>query len=107
MEINFRDVKDYKIIVLKGEMNYFNCVKLRDVLYKLIQNDTASIMLDLKDVTFIDSAGMGLLINTNKKINMYNGKMGLLNPTEEILNLLKLATLDRIIPIYHSEDDIK
>jgi anti-anti-sigma factor len=107
MEISYRDLRDHKIIMLKGEMDYCSSRELKDAIYKLIHDKTKSIVLDLKDVTFIDSAGMGLLINVNKKLNNYNGKIGLLNLSEDILNLIKLATLDKIIQIYHNEDDIK
>jgi anti-sigma B factor antagonist len=107
MKISYRDLRDHKIIMLEGEMDYCCSRELKDVIYKLIHDKTKSIILDLKDVTFIDSAGMGLLINVNKKLNNYNGKVGLLNLSEDILNLIRLATLDKIIQIYHSEDEIK
>ncbi len=107
MDVRYRDLRDHKIIMLKGEMDYFSSRELKDVLFKLIHDKTKSIILDLRDVTFIDSAGMGLLINVNKEMNNHNGKIGLLNLSDEIFNLIKLATLDKIIQIYHHEDDIE
>lgn len=107
MEVSYRDLRDHKILMLKGEMDYFNNRELRGIISKLIHEKTINIILDLKDVTFVDSAGMGLLINVNKELNKYNGKIGLINLSEDILNLIRLATLDKIIPIYHNEDDIK
>lgn len=107
MEVSYRDLRDHKIIILKGEMDYFSNRELRDIIFKLIYGKTKNIILDLKDVTFIDSAGMGLLISVNKELNKYNKKLGLLNLSEGILNLIKLATLDQIIEIHHNEDTIK
>lgn len=107
MEISYRDLKDYKVIMPKGDMDYFSSRELHDVIFKLINEKTKNIILDLGDVTFIDSAGMGLLINVNKELNKYNGKLGLLNPSQDILNLITLATLDTIIQIYQNEDAIK
>jgi anti-anti-sigma factor len=106
MEISYRDLRDHTIVMLKGDMDYYCSKELRDAIYKLIHDKTKSIILDLKYVNFIDSAGMGLLLNVNKESNKYNGKVGLLNLSEYILSLIKLATLDRIIPIYNNEDDI-
>ncbi len=107
MEVSYRDLREHKVIMLKGDMDYFCSRELRDVIFKLIHEKTKNIILDLKDVSFIDSAGMGLLINVNKEAKNHNGKLGLLNLSEGILKLIKLATLDKIIHIYHNEDDIK
>ncbi|HOT45693.1 MAG TPA: STAS domain-containing protein [Spirochaetota bacterium] len=106
MEVNYRDLGDHKIISLKGEMDYFSSKDIRDEIFKYIHTKTKSIILDLKDVSFIDSAGMGLLINLNREMSNNNGTLGLLNLSEDVFSLIKLATLDTIIPIYTSEEDI-
>ncbi len=107
MEVTYRDLRGHTIIMLNGEMDYFSSKELREEILQLIREKSKSIILDLKDVSFIDSAGMGLLINLNREMNNTNGRLGLLNLSEDIFSLIKLATLDTIIPIYTSEEDIE
>jgi anti-anti-sigma factor len=107
MEISHKDLSDHKIVILKGELDYFSSRDLRNAIFKLINENAKSIILDLTDVPFIDSAGMGLFITVNKELNKINGKIGLLHPAKDVLDLLVLATLDKIIQIYDSEDDIQ
>lgn len=106
MEINHRDLRDHKIIAPKGDLDYFSCKELREVIFSHIQDKTKNIILDLRDVPFIDSAGMGLLITASKELSKINGTIGLLNPSKEILDLMVLATLDKVIRIYDNEDAI-
>ncbi|MBP7737402.1 MAG: STAS domain-containing protein [Spirochaetes bacterium] len=107
MEISHRDSRNHKIVILKGELDYFSSKEVREVLFKFIHEKTKSIILDLRDVPFIDSAGMGLLITVNKELNKIDGKIGLLSPSKDVLDLMILATLDKLIQIYDNEDDIK
>jgi anti-sigma B factor antagonist len=106
MELTYRDLRGHKIVILNGEMDYFSSKDIKDAIFTLIHENTKSIILDLKDVTFIDSAGMGLLINLNREMSNNNGKIALLNLSKDIFSLIKLATLDTIIPIYTNEEDI-
>ncbi len=94
-------------MALKGDLDYFSSKELREVISACIQGKTKKIILDLKDVPFIDSAGMGLLITASKELSKINGTIGLLNPSKEVLDLMVLATLDKVIRIYDNEDDIQ
>jgi len=106
MEINHRNLRDHKIIAPKGDLDYFSSKELREVIFSHIQDKTKNIVIDLKDVPFIDSAGMGLLITASKELTKINGSIGLLNPSKEVLDLMILATLDKVIRIYDNENDI-
>ena len=107
MEIDYKDINEHKIMILHGDMDYFSVSELKNALFKLIHEKTKSIILDLSNVEYIDSSGIGLLINANKVMSSYNGKIGLLNIPSDVLHLLKLSTIDTIISIYKSEKDIK
>jgi anti-sigma B factor antagonist len=107
MEIDYKDINEHKIMILHGDMDYFSVSELKNALFKLIHEKTKSIILDLSNVEYIDSSGIGLLVNANKVMSNYNGRIGLLNIPIDVLHLLKLSTIDSIISIYKSEKDIK
>jgi len=60
----------------------------------------------LKDVNYMDSSGIGALVAGQKKMRAHNGKFALMNIHDDVLNILKLATLDKFFTIYESEEDL-
>ncbi|MBN2158769.1 MAG: STAS domain-containing protein [Spirochaetes bacterium] len=107
MHITYRDLRDHRIVMLKGDMDYMSIREVKDTILRMIGEGAKSIILDLAQVDFMDSAGMGMLVSVNKEMIRNGGTTGLINVSEEIFNLLKLATVDTIIRIYNNEDEIK
>lgn len=107
MHMSYRDLGEHKVIKLKGEMDYMAVRELKDAILKLIHDNTKSIVLDLKEVYFMDSAGMGMLVSVNKEMIGNNINFGLMNVSDDVFDLLKLATVDAIIKIYNSEDELE
>ena len=57
------------------------------------------VILDFKRVTFMDSAGIGLIIGRYKSTNCYGGTMELINVNSKIKRVFEMAGVLRIIPI--------
>lgn len=71
----------------------------------LENSGTASVLLDLEEVEFISSAGLGVLITIGKKVDAKGGRYALTNVSDEVLKVLKLTRLDRHLKIM--KDDAK
>lgn len=77
-------------IKLSGELDGFNRTELSEELEKLIQEtETVSIRLELSNLSFIDSIGLGLIAKTAKKLQLDNRKLILLNPPAHINRLIQ------------------
>ena len=61
----------------------------------------------MKDINYMDSSGIGALVAGQKKVKTKGGKFALLNIKEDVLNILKLATLDQFFTIYSDENEIE
>jgi anti-sigma B factor antagonist len=107
MEIDSRELKSHKILVPDGDIDYFTVGELKNAVFKLIQEKNKSIIIDLKNVEYIDSSGFGLIVAACRAMNNYHGKMGLMNVRDDIMALLKIATINTIMNIYKSEKDLK
>lgn len=59
-----------------------------------------NLILDLQDVTFIDSSGLGAILGRYKMLSEKQGKMVLLNPQPGVKRILELSGVLRIINIY-------
>lgn len=106
MEIRLRTRGEHKIVEIDGDIDYFSVGDLKNSIFALINDRVRSIILDLKDVEYMDSSGIGLIVTAFKVMNGYGGRIALVHVQEDILALLKLATVDSIMKIYESANDI-
>jgi len=63
------------------------------------------IILDVTDVTFIDSAALGWLVLTQRKFNRVRGKMSLIVRDGFVRDILNLTEIGEWIPVFRSQDD--
>ena len=108
MEINVRDLGRHKILEVQGDVDLYNVGELKQSIFKLLDtDDVKSLIIDMKGISYMDSSGIGALVAGQKKVKNKSGKFALLNIRDEVLNILKLATLDQFFTIYESEADIE
>ena len=73
-----------------------NAVKLKTLLKELDQQGMNKLVLNLKNVEFMDSSGIGVLLSLYKQ---YNQNVSLRNPSASVLSVLELLRLHRIFEI--------
>lgn len=106
MEIDTRELGEHKIIEVTGEVDLYNVSELKKSIFSHTDGNHKSIVIDMKGVNYMDSSGIGALVAGQKKMKAHNGKFGLVNINDDVLNILKLATLDKFFKIYESEDEM-
>ncbi len=107
MDIQSSDFRGHKLVKLDGNIDFYNAEKINNFLIKFIKDQDISLILDLKQVACIDSAGIGLIVSIYKNLQLNNGSIALLHANNEIMSMLVLVTLDSLLKIYDSEDDIE
>jgi anti-anti-sigma factor len=106
MEISFNDLGEHKVIKVNGEVDLYNVSELKKALFNITNSECASIIIDMSNINYMDSSGIGALVAGQKKMRAKNGKFALMSIHEDVLNILKLATLDKFFKIYNSPDDV-
>ena len=87
-------------VALRGEIDHHNATKMRMGIDKLIvENRPLTLILDVEDIEFMDSSGLGLIMGRYKKMSELGGELILLNPSEAILKICRLGGLGRFIKI--------
>jgi anti-anti-sigma factor len=79
-------------------------IQLRKELQYTIEKGTP-IILDLKNVTFMDSAGLAALVLIQKRVNGAGGKLFLSSIREPVKMLFELTSMDRVFEIITDNDD--
>lgn len=63
------------------------------------------LVLDMSNITFVDSAGLGVLLSTMKQIDSIGGSLCLASLHEEVLTLFRLVRMNRIFEIFGSVEE--
>ena len=99
MEIKSKVKNSTLYIVLKGELDECSANYARELLDDLIGNSVFNKMvIDMQDLEFMDSTGIGVLIGRYKKLKSKNILMYVINPSIHIERIFKMSGLYEIIP---------
>jgi anti-sigma B factor antagonist len=74
---------------------------------QLIDDGKLKIVIDLEQVDWMNSSGLGILIDAVTVLKNNNGAMRLINVSDRIKNLLKITKLNTVFDIVESEEDAK
>jgi anti-sigma B factor antagonist len=88
-------------LVKLGESAEFFSSSLENVL----KNESTNVIIDFTKIDYIDSTGIGELVGYLGKFTTQNRKLILVNPSERIRKLLRLARLDAVFKIFSTEED--
>ena len=104
MEITTRNVGKCKVLDCKGPITLGPATAtLRDAIREAIQDGTSKVVLNLGNVPYIDSAGIGELISGFVHVKNQGGRLPLLNLTKKINELLVIAKLLTIFDVFEDE----
>jgi anti-sigma B factor antagonist len=85
------------VLALSGRLNLLAAPKLKQAVDELIDSGNPRVAVDLTDVTFMDSSGLGALIAGLKKARQSSGDLRIAGANEQVLTVLKLTNLDRVL----------
>ncbi len=79
---------------------------LREKINQLVENGTEKIVLNLAEVPYVDSAGLGEIVRCYTTVSRKNGKLKLLNLTKRIHDLLSITKLLTVFETYDTEEEV-
>ena len=82
-----------------------NSTELKEYLLHQLENDGKNLVVDLSDVRFIDSSGLGALLSGYKNANLRQGKLVLAGLQPRVQSMFELTRLHRVFRIYPSLQD--
>ncbi|MFH1149019.1 MAG: STAS domain-containing protein [Actinomycetota bacterium] len=100
MEIEVEDKEGYQVVTPIGELDVYTVPLFRKVVLKLEGDRRHDLILDLSRVTFIDSSGLGSLIEVYQKVQAAQGEVGYIINNPRILKILRLVDLDRVFKVF-------
>lgn len=93
------------VIQPRGEIDLHTCPELRSSLQSLIDQGKRRIILNLAEVPYLDSAALGVLVDTQRRLKEQEGELYLAQVTPFVLRAFEITRLIRIFTIFHSTEE--
>ena len=100
LSLNTRTVDDRTVVEVGGEIDVYAAPKLREALIELVQSGTYHIVVDMEQVEFLDSTGLGVLVGGLKRVRSHDGSMTLVCTQERLLKIFRITGLTRVFEIH-------
>lgn len=98
MDVRFKKDGVTLIVSIEGEIDHHTSRLLKERIdSKFIMETVKNMIIDLSRVTFMDSAGIGLIMGRMKRVLSVGGRMSIRNPKPEVLKMLKMSNVDNLI----------
>ena len=104
LNIQQRQAGDVTIVDLSGKITIGEgSVQLREAVRKALEEGKKKIILNLGDVSYVDSSGIGELVSSYTTTNNNGGQLKLLNLTKKIQDLLMITKLLTVFETFDNE----
>ena len=95
LTIDIAEEPAYWILRLEGELDYGECAAFRMSIDRILRNSPLATIVDLSRLEYLDSSGLGLLLNLSKEYAAQGGRLVLVT-NETVENILSLTRLNGI-----------
>ena len=95
-------------VAVAGELDQATADELRGPLRKTIEDGISAVMIDMSDCKFIDSTGLGVIVEAWQELQARNGDSAALSiccPAVEVRRLLEVTGLDQAIALRDTRED--
>lgn len=106
MQVTARDAGDAVVLTLKGRLILEDVeAELRTAIDGLIQQGRLELVLNLQDVNYVDSAGLGFLVSKYVGVHRRGGNMTLVGVSPRVAHVLQITRLSRVFETFASDEE--
>lgn len=88
------------VVALSGEIDVYSGPALRERFIELARAGCHHLVVDLQEVEFLDSTGLGVLVGGLKRVRSHNGDLSLVCTQHRILKVFEITGLTRVFSIH-------
>jgi anti-sigma B factor antagonist len=98
--LDISEVHGWSVLGVAGEVDVATAPQLRSKLVELVSGGCTRLVVDLTEVDFIDSTGLGVLVGARKRMVEADGELGLVVTSDRIRRLFDLTGLATIFTLH-------
>jgi len=92
--------KSSNVLALEGEIDLHVSPRIAEDLNAMIARKPNPLIVDLTQVSYVDSSGIAVLIQAMQKVEKYGGKFALAGMQESVRSIFEIARLDQVFRIF-------
>jgi anti-anti-sigma factor len=96
--------KEIQVIEPAGILDSTKAEEFRRTVDQLLKEGAEIILIDLKDISFIDSSGLGTLVVLLKKVRSMGRRLCICSINDQVRMLFELTNMDQVFDIYENRD---
>ena len=105
LSLSTRAEGEQTVLSVAGEVDVYTAPTLRDQFSQLVDDGQYQIVVDLEQVAFLDSTGLGVLVGGLKKVRAHDGFVHLVCTQERILKIFRITGLTKVFLIFDSIEE--
>jgi anti-anti-sigma factor len=99
MDIQVESQGERRVVHLKGKVTYEHCPELQARLDRVLAEGVRDVVIDFKEVPFLDSSGIGEILRLFKLMRERQGELVLVNPNQKLRTLFTMYRFDKFMKI--------
>ena len=104
--LDHRRESGVEVVTVTGDVDVATCAALRADLQRVVAaEDFRGLVVNLANVTFIDSTGIGVLVGIWRRTKATDGRLALASPSRQARSVLDATGLTRVLSVYDLEEE--
>jgi anti-sigma B factor antagonist len=99
-----RERAGHTVVEVRGEVDIYTSSLLRERLVEVVEGGARQVVVDLSQVDFLDSSGLGVLVGALKRLRTVGGDLSLVCTREKLLKIFRITALDRVFSLHQTVD---
>ncbi|RME45845.1 MAG: anti-sigma factor antagonist [Chloroflexi bacterium] len=105
MEYQIHTDGSINIVELAGDLDVSGAPALQEALQQIIDNGGQQVVVNLGEVPFMDSSGLGVLVAAYRRMAAVGGQIALASPRPTLQKVFKLTRTDRLFKTFDQVND--
>jgi anti-sigma B factor antagonist len=94
---------DKAVLSLRGEMDVYSAARLRNELNEVLTQGAVDVVLDLEELGFTDSTGLGVMARASRRLHSVGGQLRLRSPQRSFRRVLEITGMAQVFTIVQSD----
>lgn len=107
LTITTRTVDEFDVIEIGGEIDVYTAPRLRESIVAAVEAGRNRLIIDVQQVQFLDSTGLGVLVGALKRVRGEDGSLDIVCTQERILKIFEITGLDKVFGLHASVEDAR
>jgi anti-sigma B factor antagonist len=105
LELETSERDGVAILSLRGEIDVYTAPRMRQAIVDLVDAGSLNIVVDMQNVDFLDSTGLGVLVEGLKRVRTRGGNLSIVITQDKILKIFDITGLNKAFPIHSTLED--